>query len=73
MFLRIWKLTGSANVGKVLPLKLTSYSTLQVINFYSSLFCKVLGEKKKNLEQGNFGEHRLEVILETVISQLVYC
>ena len=49
MFLPICKLTDSANFGKVLPMKLNSYSAVQVIKFilFSSLFCKVLGEKTK--------------------------
>ena len=49
MFLPICKLTGSANFGKVVSMKLTSYSAVQVIKFilFSSLFCKVLGEKTK--------------------------
>ena len=49
MFQPICKLTGSANFGKVLPMKLTSYSAVQVIKFilFSSLFCKVLGGKTK--------------------------
>ena len=49
MFLPICKLTGSANFGKVVSMKFTSYSAVQVIKFilFSSLFCKVLGEKTK--------------------------
>ena len=49
MFLPICKLTGSANFGKVLQMKFTSYSAAQVIKFilFSRLFCKVLGGKTK--------------------------
>ena len=56
VFVPICKLTGSVNVGKVLPMKLTSYSDVLVIKFvlFSSLFCKVLGGKQK-FEQGNLG------------------
>ena len=45
VFVPFCKLTGSVNVGKVLPMKLTSYSDVPVIKFvlFSSLFCKVLG------------------------------
>ena len=32
-FIPIYKLTGSANFGKVLPMKVTSYSSVQFIFF----------------------------------------
>ena len=48
MFVPICKLTGSANVGKVLPMKLTSFD-VPVIKFvlFSLLVCNVLGGKTK--------------------------
>ena len=61
-FIAIYKLTGSANFGKVLPMKLTSNSAVQVSSFYflnsSVKYCG---------GGGKFGiakcrEHRLEVI-----------
>ena len=63
-FIPIYKLTGSANFGKVLPMKLTSYSSVQVSSIYflhsSVKYCGGGGG-------GEFGiakcrEHTLEVI-----------
>ena len=59
-FIPIYKLTGSANFGKVLPMKVTSYSSVQFIFFTLLLSTGGGGGQKFGIAKCR--EHTLEVI-----------